>query len=177
MVSQRKLLQLYEALELRADYLARIGTIKELLEEGSSKSGRGFYREPESVKRPSPDFDPAQARDELKKLELKQRKLNSAIQKANFEARVDFEGEEINLLEALEVRKGVKLKIAELKKQSLESAYQTVILKEGRDIVETGSVTFAESYRDLDAARKSFRELNRKLRRASFEVTVDYFDE
>ena len=46
--------------------------------------------------------DVAYAREDLRKLELKRRKLNSAIQQANFNHFIDFKGDSINLNEALE---------------------------------------------------------------------------
>jgi hypothetical protein len=52
-----------------------------------------------------------------------------------------------------------------------------VIYKEGRDIVEENEVSYLDSIKALDDARLSFRELNRKIRLASFELQVDYLDE
>jgi len=171
-------LRLFEALELRAEYAARIKTLKDCLPEsrqGRSRlslldSNEGFYR-------PSPDFDVAEAREELRKLEIKRRKLNSAVQKANFERRIDFQGEAINLNEALEIRKGLNEQIGELHTQVVNAAHQRVIYKEGRDIVESREVSYAEATKQLDAARADFRELNRSIRAASFETVVDFQDE
>ena len=170
-------LKLYEALELRSEYAARIATIKDCLAGGESGARRAFWREERSQRRPSADLDAAGERHALQALEFKQRKLNSAIQKANYETPIGFDGQTINLLEALELRKGLNARIAELKAQAVEAAYQTVIYKEGRDIVEASSVSYADSRRELESARSAFRELNRQLRRASFETTVAYADE
>jgi hypothetical protein len=38
-------------------------------------------------------------------------------------------------------------------------------------------VTYADSVKNLEDARIAFRELNRQLRRASFEAVVDFQDE
>jgi len=38
-------------------------------------------------------------------------------------------------------------------------------------------VPYADSRLQLDAARQSFRELNRRLRKASFDTNVAYADE
>ena len=169
---------LYEALELRGEYDARIDTIKECLARGSGGSGRSaLWREESGKRRPSPDFDAAAERRELRDLEFKRRKLNSAIQKANYEAQIDFDGRPVNLLEALDARKALNRELAELKGQLVSAAYQTVIYKEGRDIVEESEVPYAECRGNLEKARVSFRELNRKLRRASFETNIDYRDE
>jgi hypothetical protein len=171
-------LHLYEALELRAEYTARMATIKDCISGGESRRRRvSLWRDDKNKSRPSPDFDAVREKEALRGLEFKQRKLNSAIQKANYETQIEFEGQKINLLEALELRKGMKTHTDELKTQAVDAAYQTVIYKEGRDIVEAGPVSYAEALRELESAHVAFRELNRKLRRASFETIVTYQDE
>ena len=67
-------------------------------------------------------------------------KLNSAIQQANFNSLIEFSAESINLNEALETRKGLNGQIGELHTQVVKSAYERVIYKEGRDIVEENEV-------------------------------------
>jgi hypothetical protein len=171
-------LHLFEALELRAEYDARIKTIKECLPESRQNRGKfSFSRDDEGVRRPSPSFDVGEARQQLRKLEHKRRKLNSAIQKTNFGRCIDVGGEGMTLTEALEARKSLNDRIGELHTQVANSAYQRVIYKEGRDIVEESEVPYGESVRDLEETRLAFRDLNRKLRRASFEETVDFQDE
>ena len=171
-------LKLYEALELRSDYAARIATIKDCLAGKEHHEGRlSLWREDKSKRHPSPDFKPVEERGTLRALEFKQRKLNSAIQKANLETRIEQEEQEINLLEGLELRKALNAQIAELKTATVDAAHQTVIYKEGRDIVEASTVSYSESRQQLEAMRRAFTGLNRTLRRASFETTVEYADE
>ncbi len=178
METNTKALHLYEALELRAEYKVRITTIKDCLAGDESGGKRAsFWRDDKNKIRPSPDFDVGHERESLRILEFKQRKLNSAIQKANYETQIEYEGQKLNLLEALELRKGLTAQTAELKTQAVEAAHQTVIYKEGRDIVEACAVTYVDAQRLLEAARVAFRELNRKLRHASFETVVVYQDE
>ena len=83
----------------------------------------------------------------------------------------------MNLSEALETRKGLNERIGELHTQVVNSAYQKVIYKEGRDIVEESEFPYNQSIANLEEARMAFRELNRKLRLASFEAEVDFEDE
>ena len=171
-------LHLYEALELRAEYNVRMATIKDCISGGETRRGRiSLWRDDKNKSRPSPDFDAVREREALRVLEFKQRKLNSAIQKANYETQLEFDGQKINLLEALELRKGMKTQTDELKSQAVDAAHQTVIYKEGRDIVEASPVSYADAHKQLESARVAFRELNRKLRRASFETIVAYQDE
>ena len=59
----------------------------------------------------------------------------------------------------------------------VHAAYQRVIYKEDRDIVEPPDVAYAESVVQLDQARLAFRELNRLIRAAAFVVVVDFQDE
>lgn len=171
-------LLLFEALELRAEYDARIKTLKGCLPESRSSRDRLSFGRSEEVRyRPSPDFDLNAVRDQQKKLEFKRRKLNSAIQEANFRHQIAFDGETLNLSEALEIRKGLNEQVGELHSQVVEAAYQRVIYKEDRDIVEENDHSYTESAVNLDSARIAFRTLNRQLRTASFEVAVDFQDE
>ncbi len=177
MAEKRKLF-IYEALELRAEYDARIKTLKDTLPETKQNRDRLFYtRDDDGRRRPSPDFDMAEIRRQLRKLEVKRRKLNSAIQQANFNSRVEYRGESINLNEALEARKSLNEQIGELHNQVVNSAYEKVIYKEGRDIVEENELSYTNSVNDLDYARLAFRELNRKLRKTSFDTLVEFEDE
>jgi len=178
MKDKKRTLHLYEALELRAEYDARIKTLKDCLPETKQNRDRfSFGRDDEGIRRPSPDFDVASARKELRKLELKRRKLNSSIQQANFNHFIDIKGDSINLNEALETRKALNEQIGEFHNQVVTSSYQRVIYKEGRDIVEENEISYTDSVRDLEKARLAFRDLNRKLRLASFETLVDFQDE
>lgn len=177
-MSENGKLFLYEALELRAEYDGRIKTLKDCLPETKQNRRRLFFsRDDDGRHRPSPDFDVTDVRRQLRKLEVKRRKLNSAIQQANFNNRIEFRGDSINLNEALETRKGLNEQIGELHAQVVDSAYQRVIYKEGRDIVEENELSYTDCFKNLDEARLAFRALNRKLRKASFETLVDFDDE
>jgi hypothetical protein len=177
-MSKTRKLFIYEALELRAEYDARIKTFKDTLPETRQNRDRSFFaRVEDGRRRPSPEFDMAEVRQQLRKLEVKRRKLNSAIQQANFNNQVEYRGESINLNEALETRKYLNEQIGELHTQVVDSAYEKIIYKEGRDIVEENELSYSSSVNDLDDTRLAFRELNRKLRKASFDTLVEFEDE
>ena len=178
MPTEQNKLYLYEALELRAEYDARIKTFRDCLPETRRNRDRlGVYRNDEEQLRAADDFDMAVVRESLRALEHKRRKLNNAIQRANYAHNVTADGESLDLSEALEVRKGLSDRIGELHTQSVQSAYVRVIYKEDRDIVEPNDATFADSMAQLESARRAFRDLNRALRAASFTVVVDFTDE
>ena len=67
--------------------------------------------------------------------------------------------------------------IGELHTQVVYSAYENVIYKDGRDIIEASEFSYTSSVDNLDRARLAFRELNRKLRKASFNTPVEFEDE
>jgi len=178
MKEKKEPLYLYEALELRSEYDARIKTLKDCLPESKQNRDRfSFGRDDEGIRRASTDFDTVSARKELRKIEIRRRKLNSSIQKANFNHLIDFHGDSINLNEALEIRKALNEQIGELHNQVVRSSYQKVIYKEGRDIVEENEISYKDAVKNLEEARLSFRELNRKLRLASFETLLEFQDE
>src|SRR5712664_4189847 len=115
MADAKNHLFLYEALELRAEHDARIKTLKECLPEAKQNRGRfSMLREDDGQYRPSSDFDVAEVREQLRVLEFKRRKLNSAIQQANFQHQIDLRGENLTLNEALEMRKGLNEQLGEL---------------------------------------------------------------
>lgn len=177
MAEQRERLRLYEALELRSELDARIKILKDCLPEARQNRKGFFSLREDGNSRPSPDFDLDDARKRLKRLELRRRKLNAAIQQANFQHRIEHEGDSMTLAEALEVRKGLNEAIGELHSQLVESAWQRVIYKEDRDIVEESELSYTECSERLETARLAFRSLNRQLRAASFDVSVEFTDE
>jgi hypothetical protein len=75
---------LYEAIELRAEYDARIQTFKSLLPEARQNRDRLSFRgDAEMRHQPVAAFSIEAVREELNKLAVKKRKLNNAIQRAN----------------------------------------------------------------------------------------------
>lgn len=178
MADPQQQLLLYEALELRAEYDARMKTLKDCLPEGQQPRDRfAFAHADDSRVRPSPEVDGAAAREQLRTLEFKRRKLNNAIQQANFQHQLEIGGEVITLSEALELRKGLNTQLGELHTQVVKAAYQRVIYKEDRDIVEPTDLSYTQCVQALDDARMAFREVNRKIRAAAFEVRVAFRDE
>lgn len=178
MPTEQNKLYLYEALELRAEYDAHIKTLRDCLPEARRNRDRiGMYRNEEQQLRAAADFDVGAVQASLRALEYKRRKLNNAIQRANYANAVNAGGEMLDLSEALEMRKGLSDRIGELHTLTVQSAYVRVIYKEDRDIVEPNDATFAASMEQLESARRAFRDLNRALRAAGFTVVVDFADE
>ena len=178
MPDENNQLYLYEALELRAEYDARIKTLKDCQSEPRQNRNRSLFdRDEKGQYRPSSGFDITEVRDQIKALEYKRRKLNSAIQQTNFQHQMEHDGDTINLNEALELRKGLNVQIGELHTQVVDAAYQRVIYKEDRDIVEPNELSYPDSVQDLESVRLAFRALNRKLRAASFDAIVAFQDE
>ena len=169
---------LYEALELRGEYQARIASLKALLPERRQGGRGGFLRLENNERRePADGFNSGEVRERLRMLEYKSRKLNTAIQQVNFSQQIEVAGETMSIAEALELRKSLNQELADLQKMLEQSAYRTVIYKEERNITEEPEENFTEVDRRLDERRGTFRQLNRALRRASFTVTVSYRDE
>jgi len=178
MADPQQQLLLYEALELRAEYDARMKTLKDCLPEGQQPRDRfAFAHADDSRTRPSPEFDVAAAREQLRTLEFKRRKLNNAIQQANFQHQLQIGEDPVTLSEALELRKGLNTQLGELHTQVVKAAYQRVIYKEDRDIVEPTDLPYTQCVQRLDDTRVAFREVNRKIRAAAFAVRVAFRDE
>ncbi len=170
-------LYLYEAIELKAEYQGRIEALKSLLPENRISDRFSFRNREELKYEPVEGFSVQDIRDCIKKLEYKKRKLNSAMQKTNFETSIIIQGQDMNLAEALELRKSVNQEIKELSSHLAEAAYKKVIYKEDRDIVESPELSYNVVKNTIEEKRLLFRELNRKLRGSSFETTIDFKDE
>ncbi|MGD2086830.1 MAG: hypothetical protein PVH61_11675 [Candidatus Aminicenantes bacterium] len=178
MPDEKKRLFLFEALELRSEYDARIKTLRDCLPESQKNRDRFSFSTRDDMRfQPSLDFDVNRARKQVQALEHKKRKLNSAIQEANFNYRVQFQEDTINLNEALELRKGLNEALGELHTLVVNASVQRMIYKEGRDILEPNELSYPETSKELEETRQLFRELNRKIRQASFTVTVEFRDE
>ncbi len=178
MPTETKNLLLYEAIELRAEYDARIKTLKGLLPEARETRGRFSLRNDEDTRlRPVDAFSVDHTREQLDVLELKRRKLNNAMQRANFDNSVSIDGRDINLVEALELRKAVNQQLSELATQLGKAAYERVIYKEDRDIVEAPEVDYDRTRQTLEDKRRVFRLLNRALRAAAYQISVGFRDE
>jgi hypothetical protein len=178
MPDEKNNLFLYEALELRGEYDARMKDLRALLPENRTRrSGWLVGGESQESMVPAEDVDLSKLREKLQGLERKRVMLNSAIQQANYENRLTALGETMSLARALEERKATDKRIGELHERLVQSAFVKVIYKEDRDIVTPNNSSFTETRQELDEARISFRELNRRLREAAFKVTVDFKDE
>ena len=177
MSESKENLYLYEALELRGEYQSKLDSLKALLPE-QRKVQRGIWdRETNEYKEPASGFDPAEIREQIRSLEYKSRRLNTAIQQANFANDIWVNNEKMSIAEALEIRKAVNQELAGLQKILERSAYRTVIYKEERNITQEPEDDFQEVYNRLEEKRILFRQLNRALRKASFTVTVQFKDE
>jgi hypothetical protein len=62
MKDKKKALYLYEALELRSEYDARIKTLKDCLPESKQNRDRFSFTRDDGIRRSSPDFDAVSAR-------------------------------------------------------------------------------------------------------------------
>jgi hypothetical protein len=169
---------LYEAIELRAEYDARIKTLQSLLDKSlkPTSGGRWMMRQfnEESRTRAVREFDHDEYRHQLQLLTVKRRLLNNEIQRVNYAKEND---NTMTLGEMLDLRKATNLRISELSTELTQSAYETVVHKEQRDIVEGPERKFKEVEAELEHERLVFRDLNRALRRAGFEKTVQWRDD
>jgi len=76
-------LYLFEAIELRAEYDARIKLLRSLLPEARERRDRfSFHRDDEVRYVPAAGFDAAAVRGELDTLNVKRRKLNTASRRS-----------------------------------------------------------------------------------------------
>jgi len=170
-------LYLFEAIELRHEYDRHIKLIENLLGESGSRRERLFRSSEEEEREPAADFDPDELEQRLKKVQTKRIKLNQVIQKANFDIRVDCDGEKISIAEGLEIRKKLLADQEALSQRVLSSAYKRIIHKEERDIVREPTQPFRKSYEEFQDNLKKLRHLVTQIHIANHANTVKFKDE
>lgn len=108
MPDEKNNLYLYEAIELGAEYDARLKELRTLVPEAKENRDRFLLRGDDDAKRrPAAGFSLPAVREELNALAARKRTLNNAIQRVNFDSRVTVAGETMSVSEALELRKAV----------------------------------------------------------------------
>lgn len=170
-------LYLFEAIELRKEYDRRIKLLEQLLRGGQDKQDRLFHRGDEEKREPSADLDLGKMEENLKNIQTKRVKLNQAIQLANFESKIEYEGETIPIAEALELRKNLTSDLETISQRVLDSAYTRIIHKEERDIVHEPRHGFKQSYEEFQTKLKKLRNLVIKIHQANHAYCVNFKDE
>jgi hypothetical protein len=170
-------LYIHEAVALRKEYDSHISMLQGLVTESGGKKGSFLSRDDSEMKRPVDDFNQADFEDTLKKLQTKRLKLNQEIQAANFNTKIEFEGDSISIAEALEIRKSVIAEIKAAASKTNESAFSTVIHKEERDIIEKPRYPFKKSYIEFLEAVRRLRKIEGLIHTANHKNTVTFKDE
>lgn len=170
-------LYLFEAIELRNEYDRHIKLLELLIEEKQSKSDRLFHTREEEEREPSAGFNPKTIEESLKKIQTKRVKLNQAIQVANFQCQLDYQGEQVSIAEALELRKNLLADLKAVAQRVENSAYKRIIHKEERDIVHEPRHGFQQSYDEYQNTLKKFRQLVTQIHIANHKHVVSFKDE
>jgi hypothetical protein len=170
MTDKKGNLNLFEAIELRNGYDRHIGLIKKLISvkpyqtaDEDQYYGRSAPKSFDVENRPAEGFDPKEMELKLKKLETKRLKLNMAIQSTNFASVIDFNGEQISITEALEIRKKLQAEFDNKSKCVTDSAYKQITHKEKRDIEHQPKDSFCETYEDFQNSLIQLRQLTNKI--------------
>lgn len=166
---------IYEAIELRQEYDKHIKVLENLIEEKREK--RGFLSREEDELQPVKDFDVKLIQEKLQKLQTKRVKLNQELQLANLKTKLNYDGNEITLSEALEIKKNLIKDINILSDKLNESAYVKIIHKEGRDIIKEPKQKFNDVYQNYENLLKKVRKLNQEIHRINHTEAVNFKDE
>ena len=169
-------LYLFEAIELRNEYDRHIKLLENLLEADDSKRDR-FLSDKEEEKEPVEEFNYQEIEQVLKNLQTKRVKLNQAVQVANFNHHVQFDGEKISIAEALEIRKSILSDLSAESKRVVNSAYKRIIHKEERDIIHEPKQMFKESYDQYIKSLQKLRNLIIQIHTINHEGIVSFKEE
>ncbi|MDA3939440.1 MAG: hypothetical protein PF693_09040, partial [Spirochaetia bacterium] len=167
-------LNVSDALELRNEYDMHLSVLKDVL--GKDDEYRSFLSRHSEVDKK--EYDDAVDIKEIEKiyktLESKRVKLNQEIQSANFLTKVTFKGEDIPIIEVLEVRKQLKGQIKQTSSQLMKSTYKEVVHKEERDIVYRPKKEFPGVYKEYTDLLKHFREIQMLIHEANSKTIVNF---
>lgn len=163
MVNTTSVIRLFEALELRAEYDARIGTIRACLPAGKRVSGVTSGRlEAGSV------FDAGRLQESLQEMERRRDALDDAIELASASHGVVFRGRRLTLGEAFELRGALSREIGSLQRRVVLAA-EACHSAEPQGPADGGC---PPCVRQLDEARRTYRALNRILWMATVQADV-----
>ena len=155
----------FEAIELRNEYDRHIKLLEQLVAGEQTKREGLFHRSDEEKREPTSEFEQHVIEERLKKLQTKRVKLNQAIQVANFQYQIEYQGEQISLAEALELRKNLLADLNAKSQRVQDSAYKRIIHKEERDIVHEPRHSFHQSYEDFQNTLRRLRHLVTQIHR------------
>lgn len=175
MSNEKGKLYLFEAIELRNQFDRVIKLLDNVLNEDNHN--KSFLRNEEDIKEPAKDFDPNEIDDQLKKLQTKRVKLNQEIQKTNFNTHISFDGEEISLAEALDVRKNLIADLNFMSGKVKNSAYKKIIHKEERDIVQEPKISFLELYKKFNENLVRLKTLAKLIHIANHQTKIAFKEE
>lgn len=177
MPNEKGYLYIFEAVELRNEYDRHIKLLESLLYEDRDRADSFLRSKEDEVKEPANDFHPKELEEQLKKIQTKRVKLNQAIQEANFTYRIKFEGDEITIAEALEVRKNLLVELNSMTDKVKNSAYKKIIHKEERDIIREPKHSFVEAYDEFRKKLIKLREMVNVIHLANHEKVVKFKEE
>lgn len=177
MPNEKGHLYLFEAVELRNEFDRHVKLLKHVLDEDRGKSNSFLRSSEDELKEAAADFHPKELEDELKKIQTKRVALNQAIQEANFTQRISYDGKEISIAEALEVRKSLLADLDLMTDKIRNSAYKRIIHKEERDIVHEPKHSFPEVYDEFKKKIAELRDLVNKIHLANHTNEVRFREE
>ncbi|MEW6087639.1 MAG: hypothetical protein AB1498_04985 [bacterium] len=169
-------LYIYEAIELRNEFDKHSKILENLIDEKRERKGFFSSREEDELQ-PSKDFNIESIQEKLKKLQTKRVKLNRELQLANLKSKFNYDGTEVSLSEALEIKKNLLKDIDVFTNRLTESAYVKVIHKEGRDIIKEPKQKFNDAYQSYENLLKKLRFLNQEIHKINHTEVINFKDE
>ncbi len=179
MPDNKKNLYLFEATELRNVYDRHIKLLQRLFEDSERRGTRFFSSDDDEKgnKKPVAEFKQKETEQKTKKLQTKRLKLNQEIQIANFKSKINFQGNQISIAEALEIRKTLLIDIETISERVYNSAYKNIIYKEKRDIINEPKHSFKTSYNEFQNIAKDLRNIINQIHIANHKTVVNFKDE
>lgn len=168
---------LFEALELRSFYDKQIKLYEKLLQDVSEKGSRLFSHNDDEEREPANEYNQKEIEEELKNIQTKRVKLNQEIQAANFNIKFGFQGENITIAEALEIKKNLIQSLETLSARVQKAAFKRVIHKEERDIVYDPKDSLNKTKKEYFDSLNKIRLLINEIHRQNHKKIIKFKDE
>lgn len=177
MPNKKGKLFIYEAIALMDEYLKKLQFLYSIIEGPETAVRRSeTYGDSEYHLKPIVEAD--KIKEEYKKILIKRGKLDIAILEANMRNKIEFEGNIINISEALKLLKNMRWEMESIRQKIYGSAVIKIIHKDERDIkIELNDENFTELFHKYYELEKKIRILDRKIKHINFTRTVNFKDE
>lgn len=178
MPDKRGNLYIFEALILIKEYRARLQLLNRIINADLEATNIHSELQGENEYRLVPEVDIYKIKKEYEKFKRKERKLAIAINSANINYTINFEGEEISLSEALQLMETYRYTLINIIDNIKNACTLKIIHKEKRDItIKMYKQKYTKMIKEFNDKSKQLDNLERLVKITNYTKTVNFKDD